>query len=327
MRNRRKMLLIGVWANRNWILGNWIKEVQLRSKENFQVWWVPSVFAGKRRIENLLALPLPTAESYFFSYITIFERYLRRNPTKYENRSIVLYPHAEAEIGTVQKQVETLNRAFAVYFFCSKDAENLVRNGLVAEKVRLAYCAVDVDCVASPKFIRVEKTIVLASKYGWRKGLSILPEIIKLLPDWHFVTLGRGWDTFIEETGIGLLPNFSHFELNKSSRTQFFSECKIFLSLSELEGGPVPLIEAMATGAIPVATKTGFAPDFVRDGIDGYLLEINPTPHEVVTAILKAELIQKASTNSSVNLLTWDRITSMTILDKSRILVSSRDSA
>ena len=99
------------------------------------------------------------------------------------------------------------------------------------------------------------------------------------------------------------------------------------MSLSELEGGPVPLIEAMATGAIPVATKTGFAPDFVRDGIDGYLLEINPTPHEVVTAILKAELIQKASTNSSVNLLTWDRITSMTILDKSRILVSSRDSA
>jgi glycosyltransferase involved in cell wall biosynthesis len=325
MRNRRKMLLIGVWANRNWILGNWIREVQLRSKEDFQVWWVPSVFAGKKRIEKLLALPLPTAESYFFSYITIFEKYLSINPRKFENRSIVLFPHAEAEIGPVKKQVETLNRAFAVYFFCSQDAKNLVASGLAAEKVRLAYCAVDVNCVESPEFERVEKTIVLASKFGWRKGLSILPEIIKLMPDWSFVALGRGWDTFIEETGIGLLPNFSHYEFNKSSRTRFFSECKIFLSLSELEGGPVPLIEAMAAGAIPVATKTGFAPDFVRDGVDGYLLETNPTPQEVVSAILRAELIQNNPKNSKINLLTWDRITSMTIMDKLNILENTRN--
>lgn len=320
------MLLVGVWANRNWILGNWIKEVQLRSRSNFQVWWVPSVFAGKRRIENFLIFPLPRAESYFFSYITIFERYLNINPSKYENRSIVLFPHAEAEIGTVEKQVEILNKAFAVYFFCSRDAQNLVEKGLEPNKVRLAYCAVDVDCVSSPFIKRKEKTIVLASKFGWRKGLSILPEIVKLMPDWQFVALGREWEKFLNDSKLSHLPNFNYIELNKSTRNHFFSESKIFLSLSALEGGPVPLIEAMSAGAIPVATKTGFAPDFISDSINGCLLEINPTPLEVVEAIMKAESIQNSSPVPTVSLLTWDRITSMTIIDKAKISAGTTES-
>jgi hypothetical protein len=44
---RQKMLLVGVWANRNWILGNWIKEVKARSPQTFRVSWVPTIFAGK----------------------------------------------------------------------------------------------------------------------------------------------------------------------------------------------------------------------------------------------------------------------------------------
>lgn len=321
MRKRQKMLLIGVWANRNWILGNWIREVKVRSRDNFQVWWVPSVFAGKKWIENFLIFPLPRAESYFFSYITIFEKYLRINPSKYKNKSIVLFPHAEAEIGSIEKQVETLNKAFAVYFFCSKDAQNLVNNGLESKKVRLAYCAVDVDCVPSPLIERKEKTIVLASKFGWRKGLSILPEIVELMPDWQFVALGREWENFLNESGLRHLPNFNYIQMNKSTRNHFFSESKIFLSLSELEGGPVPLIEAIAAGAIPVATKTGFATDFISDSVNGYLIEINPTPQVVVEAILKAESIPNSFANSTVSHLTWDRITTMTIIDKTNISV------
>ncbi len=280
------------------------------------------MFAGKKWIEKLLAFPLPKAESYFFSYITIFEKYLGINPLRYENKSIVLFPHAEAEIGSIQKQVYILNKAFAVYFFCSKDAQNLVTHGLAEEKVRLAYCAVDVDCVSTPTIKRKERTIVLASKFGWRKGLSILPQIVELMPDWQFVALGREWENFINESGLGQQTNFTHYEFNRANRTRYFSECKIFLSLSELEGGPVPLIEAITAGAIPVATKTGFAPDLVTNALDGYLLDVNPTAEEVVATLKKAESIQISKLNPKVNLLTWDRITSMTIIDKT--LISSR---
>ena len=53
-----RMILVGVWANRNWILGNWIKEVQLRHPNNFKLWWVPSIYAGKRKFEKFISFSL-----------------------------------------------------------------------------------------------------------------------------------------------------------------------------------------------------------------------------------------------------------------------------
>ena len=50
----KQMVMVGVWANRNWILGNWIREVKLRLPSNFRLWWVPSIYAGKRPIEKFL---------------------------------------------------------------------------------------------------------------------------------------------------------------------------------------------------------------------------------------------------------------------------------
>ena len=71
---QQKMLLVGVWANRNWILGNWIKEVKAREPQIFRLRWVPTIFASKRKLEKLAYVPFAEYGSYFFSYITIFEK-------------------------------------------------------------------------------------------------------------------------------------------------------------------------------------------------------------------------------------------------------------
>ena len=105
------MLLVGVWVNRNWILGNWIREVQARGKEWSSLYWLPSVLANKHWLEKFLKPPLPKVDAYFFSYLSIFERYLEKN-SHYENRSIILYTHNDPELGSSEHQVEILNRAF-----------------------------------------------------------------------------------------------------------------------------------------------------------------------------------------------------------------------
>ena len=171
------MLLVGVWVNRNWILGNWIREVQARGKEWSSLYWLPSVLANKHWLEKFLKPPLPKVDAYFFSYLSIFERYLEKN-SHYENRSIILYTHNDPELGSSEHQVEILNRAFSVHFYCSRDAEKLVALGLKQEKVRVALCAVDVDCVRDQNISREPKTVVLASKYGSRKGLETFPELV-----------------------------------------------------------------------------------------------------------------------------------------------------
>lgn len=319
LKRNQKMLLVGLWVNRNWILGNWIKEVKLRIPSRFKVLWVPSIYSGRHWWERLAHRPLGRYGSYFFSYPTLFEHYFRKDGPKFSNKSIVLFPHYETEMGSVSHLGNLLNSTFCVYFYCSRDMDLLILNGLEKEKARLALCAVDVDCVSTSNHTRLEKTVILASKFGPRKGLSILPELVSAMPDWRFVGLGRGWTDFVNSTSLKDAENFHHENFDKISRNDHFSTANIFLSLSSLEGGPVPLIEAIKLGCKPIATDTGFARDVLQDGVNGIIIPVNPTVTQVKEAILRAEDLA-VSDNSFVNALTWDRITTLTIQDHYSII-------
>lgn len=310
------MLLIGVWANRNWILGNWLKEARTRSKSDFDIFWVPFIYAGKRSAERFIRFYIPKRDSYFFSYITIFESYFERNPARFRNKSIVLYPHNESEMGDLNHQAKVLNEAYKTYFFCSADAKQLIAHGLRADKAEIAYCAVDNDCVQDFREKKAKKTVILASRFGPRKGLDALPDVIRAMKDFHFIALGRGWEAFITENQLGSTPNFEYHQFNKESRNKFFSRAGIFLSLSNLEGGPVPLIEAISMGCIPVATRTGFAEDLIVDKESGLLLPLNPQTTEIVNALRGAV---RLDAKPVVGYLTWDRITQLMIRDKRAI--------
>jgi len=317
------MLLVGVWANRNWILGNWLREATARSQVNFDIRWVPFIYANKRPMEKFFRIPLPKRDSYFFSYITIFEHYLSLNRMRYQDKSIVLYPHNESEMGDLDHQAWVLNQAYKTYFFCSADARQLISHGLSEQKVEVALCAVDDDCVLDSRITKSPKTIILASRFGPRKGLEMLPILVRAMPDFKFIGLGRGWEDFIEQTGLGRETNFEHYQFSKETRNKYFSEAGIFLSLSNLEGGPVPLIESIAMGCIPIATCTGFAPDVVQDKKNGLLLPLDATPLEVEQAI---RLASTMNANPVIGFLTWDRITQMMIRDKREIESTKRSS-
>jgi glycosyltransferase involved in cell wall biosynthesis len=308
------MVFIGVWVNRNWILGNWIKEVSRRHSKVFKLWWIPSIYAGKRKLEKIIIFPIPRAKAYFFSYPTIFKFYLEKNPQKFKNNSLILYPHNEPEMGSIKDQVELLNKAYKVYFYCKQDSAMLMSQGLMKNKVIIANCAVDNDCILDEKINRDQKTIVLASKFGPRKGAELLPEILHSLQDWHFIIMGRGWDEFLRQKKLKKLSNLDYVKFNKKNRSIYFSSAKIFLSLSNLEGGPVPLIESMSLGVIPISTCTGFAPEFIKDGINGYLLPINPSTELVESRVRSvSELSEKPEI--AVSHLTWDRIARLTLMD------------
>ncbi len=92
------------------------------------------------------------------------------------------------------------------------------------------------------------------------------------------------------------------------------SENQVFLSLSSLEGGPIPLIDAMAFGMYPVATDTGFARDVILERGFGTLLQIGTSVEEVVEAITRARPNPQQSIDA-VSDLTWDRIASQYIKD------------
>lgn len=120
---------------------------------------------------------------------------------------------------------------------------------------------------------------------GWGEGAE--PKLIKgpdLLVE-AIAGLARGREVFVLLTGPsrgyvkkGLAEagvRFRHDVLEDFSRLPDYYNClDVYLMTSREEGGPLCLPEAMACGVPLVTTRVGMAPDMVRDGVNGLMVEV-----------------------------------------------------
>ena len=59
---------------------------------------------------------------------------------------------------------------------------------------------------------------------------------------------------------------------------ELYRAMDVFALSSLWEGGPITLIEAMASGLPVVATPVGIVPEVVRDGVNGFLVPLRIRP-------------------------------------------------
>lgn len=124
-----------------------------------------------------------------------------------------------------------------------------------------------------------------------RKGVELILPIARRL-DRHryaWVFVGKNWEPYAEalsEQGWtvicpGLQQPPWHFVT--------YGEGDIYLMLSQIEGGPLPLLETMGLGLWPISTPTGFAGQILRHGANGHLLPVfnGQNIDEVADAVVK----------------------------------------
>lgn len=120
---------------------------------------------------------------------------------------------------------------------------------------------------------------------GWGEGLKpkiikgpdIFCEVIKRIHkdfDIHLLLTGpaRGYvKQKLEENNIP----FTHIYLEDYLEiVDCYNMLDLYLISSRVEGGPLALLEGMATGVPIVSTKVGMAPEIIKNGFNGYLTEI-----------------------------------------------------
>jgi glycosyltransferase involved in cell wall biosynthesis len=170
-------------------------------------------------------------------------------------------------------------------------ADDLInRYGIPPEKVRVIYIGIDPEHFqfrerpASPA--RPCQLVVVGRLEDLQKNVLSLPAIVKAAVrhgvDVHCTVIGNGPDAArlesrIEEFGLhtrftltGALP---YKEIPVRLR-----EADIFLMPTRFEGCPHAMLEAMATGCIPVASRLhGTLDQIVEDGKSGFLIPLGDT--------------------------------------------------
>lgn len=304
-----KHVLVCSYSNRKWILGHWVRQMSKCLGTNSIIHWTLVPYSNHtfaRKI--LLAYGLPKGDSYYFTSPLLFKYQYQKRRNQLQNNSVVLVTHINKSYGDLKNLCSILNNCKAVHFMCKSDLELFEKNGLIIGKGKVIYGAVDDDISHLPHIERQPNTVVLISKYGPRKGSKYLLEIAKLIPNWKIKVVGSDWEKAPEYSELSRLSNLEFSELELAKRSEILSQAHVFLSLSTLEGGPIPVLDAVKCGAYVIATETGFVPDLVVDPQVGKVIYFPVNINKVVDMINNAPLNEKFESNFASN-MTWSNLT------------------
>ena len=130
--------------------------------------------------------------------------------------------------------------------------------------------------------------------------------LVKNLPHKEFHLIGRYWDQYEKFNELSKLPNFHYYDNRPYEEyPSLYEKIDIFISPSTLEGGPVPVLEAMLSNCVPIASKTGFCPDIIEHGKNGFLFDIDANYKEVIQLIEKADDL-KADIRKTAIPFSWE---------------------
>jgi glycosyltransferase involved in cell wall biosynthesis len=113
--------------------------------------------------------------------------------------------------------------------------------------------------------------------------LAAVEKLAKDIP--VFVLLGgpaRGYvRKGLERLGI---RHAYHYAPDRDELAKLYHPLDLYLVTSREEGGPMALMESMASGVPVVSTRVGMAPDLIEDGVSGALVDVEDVPAIVARA-------------------------------------------
>lgn len=289
----RKIIYVARESDKKWIFGTKVRKLSKHSSLEASPY-----FHAKLR-------NLPDADGYFFIYPHYFCRAMRHNPQILKKKNIVMFTHAHYTTSYSKTHIVwCLNLADKVICLNSQVKKDLISIGVKPEKLEIIHIASDPEFFYSHE--RNGGAVGFCSAYGDRKNPELTYQVIKNMPEKQFYIFGKLWENFEKFSELEKLPNFKYYNNEPYSKfPEFYTQIDTFVSPSTLEGGPVPVLEAMFSNCVPVASKTGFCPDVIKHGKNGFLFDIDTDYKEVIELIKKADDL-KSDIRSTALPYSWE---------------------
>jgi glycosyltransferase involved in cell wall biosynthesis len=247
---------------------------------------------------------LPPAKAYFYAHYSFFPTALKENPHIWNSKHLVFHTHPK-DIGISQEEFNyVFNQATKMICMNSAFAKQLIADGLKESKVTYAIAGADMNMFYHHE--RGNGAVGFSTAYYDRKDPDRILTVIKTLSHRKFILIGKNWDQYNRYEELRALPNLEYVELTYKEYPAYYAKMDVFVSPAMLEGGPIPLIESMASNVVPVASRTGFAQDLITDGVNGFTFDINSSAEEICQLIEKAFEL-KTNIRETVTKYTWER--------------------
>jgi glycosyltransferase involved in cell wall biosynthesis len=218
---------------------------------------------------------LEDADLYFFVHYQLYHSFLAFG-NKYLNpkKCLIWFTHPNNSVNFSHKSlIYSLNRAGIIFSTCTIWKNKLMEHRINENKIVVPIGGADENIFL--KSTQNTRTVIISSAFYERKNPVIIHELIEQSKDINFILLGPNWEKYTSFNQLISCRNLRYLDVPYSEYPQYYAQASIYLSLSSLEGGPIPLIEAMMSNLIPVVTNTGFAKDVIKDGKNGLIIELS----------------------------------------------------
>ena len=285
------LVLVVSERNRGWVLDTICRQIE-------------GHYPGRARVHYGIR-SLPAASAFFFSHYSLFGACLRRNPLLRLRRTLVFFTHPSHTREEGRKVARRLAQASAVVSMSSIHAERLVGDGVPAAKVHVVIPGTD-SVRFQPHPRDGAGAVGFCSAYYQRKDPDRLAAIVAAMPNRRFLLVGKGWPEWSGFSELSGRPNFAYAEPAYDDYPAQYGAMDVLVSASRLEGGPIPLLEAMMSNVVPVCSRTGFAPDIVDHGVNGFIFDIDAPVAEICELV---ELAYRLETDVRATVVdrTWER--------------------
>lgn len=285
------ILFITTYQTKNWILDGIAKEIGSRGQN---IRW--SIFYYSKETYK----ELPNSKSIFFMHQSILDLFIVRklfNINLYKVMCWYTHPNPLHEKNNIiSRYIDNFNKIDKVVFACNRYKKLWIQRGVKEEKTICITGGADEE-IFTFHDRKKSKLIGLSSSYYERKNPMLLYKIVKNMMDYKFILLGKNWQKFSLFDDLLLNGNLEYVEAKYNDFPKYYQKIKVFLSLSDLEGGPIPLIEAMMSNCFPITSDVGLCPDVIEHGRNGFLFD--PNNYNVEEIIL---LIKKAFNMDDINI-------------------------
>jgi glycosyltransferase involved in cell wall biosynthesis len=148
---------------------------------------------------------------------------------------------------------------------------------------------------ASKPLEKRENLVGYIARFEPRKGIlnfiRAIPLVLKELGNTRFFIAGHGLleaeiKQFLKENGLERKVTLTGW-IAQDEFPRVLNELKLYVLPSYEEGLPGTIQQAMACGAVVLATRVGGVPDLIKDGETGFILTDN-SPENIAAGIIKA---------------------------------------